>query len=979
MDHVSHEGTLEPTPAGARGTSARVVTALVIALAAFQARFIARLRRCGDAVVESPTGSGKTLLVRTLVALDLGRPRGFTHTIVVAPQEQIERGFLRDRDEAVTWPEGSAAQPTLMVPARLFRAAREDGCGTRKSIRRYLASAERSYALVCTHAALTALQPDDLPADLTGRLLVVDEAHHAPAAGLSRVAGLWRERGGRLLFLTATPYRGDGLPVVLPDMLHLRRPLAEHMEEGYAPRTLASEIMALGKRTQRVSAAQLTGEAAPPRVYTGSTVRAIVRKWEDDGRPKTIMRVPPGRGLLVRRLIAALERAGARVLDATGVERGRKQRFLRALDAERASGPAGSQVDVIVGIQRVLEGTDWATCSSVYCIGIPRSLNMIVQLAGRALRRKPADYRSDYRDLAKLVFFVPCSGGEAIRQLSLEHSRHVLLTCVFMADHAIGMSWIVTAAVQRGVRRGLVDAQAAALDVALDATTEPPDTLVRAEAQLALSAAREELMARGVAPTLGAVVDHVGTTRPDLPQPIVHQAAVEALATQPGGIAEQVSARLESIIARRVRFDPQVQEAMREAFARVTQEFRAATLARSPALETLGQQVHLLTGGAMREFAAKLAAAHPRPLTQDQILTWADEEHAATGRWPTAESGSVRGAPDETWRAIDGALRGGHRGLPAGGSLARLLEEHRGVANRLAPRTLTTEEILEYAARHLAEHKEWPTRDSGRVPGTPFTWSAIDQALIHGRHGLPGGSSLAKLLETLGARNIRNLPPLTDEQVATWARRFLDAHGRWPTRKDGQIDGAPEGETWGRVAAAIEQGLRSLSPRTSLAAFLAEVCGAPAAGTVRRPLTVEQILLDGRAYFTTHGSWPTAESKDPALEARGESWRKIDRALREGFRDLPRTTLVKLLAERLGVRNKNRPGPLSEATIWDWVLAHRRRTGKDPSRDSGPVHGAPGESWGGIDGALKHRARGLTRGETLKQFIARMDKKRRPR
>ncbi|MCW8139593.1 MAG: DEAD/DEAH box helicase family protein, partial [Planctomycetota bacterium] len=403
MDHGSFEFMSASQPAeGRRRAPAAAVVAFV--LAAFQAWFVGRLRRSGDALVEAPTGAGKTLLVRTLVALDLDQPGGFSHAVIACPQEQIERGFLRDHDTTVAWPAGLAAQPTIVIPARLFRAARRDGCGTAPSIRRYLAAAARSYALVCTHAALARLDQNDLPQDLTNRILVIDEAHHCPAAGLARVARLWRSRGGRLVFFSATPFRNDEKPVLLPGMIHLRRSLVEHMEEGWAPRTLASEIIALGRSSQRVRSRQFTGDIPPPRSYTKATARALIEKWIADGRPKTIVRVPPGRGALVRRVVAAFEAAGARVLDATGVGPERKHRFLEALDAERQRGTSGSRIDVIVGILRVLEGTDWPVCSTVYSVGIPRSLQVVMQLVGRALRKKGDDYPAAYRDLARLVF-----------------------------------------------------------------------------------------------------------------------------------------------------------------------------------------------------------------------------------------------------------------------------------------------------------------------------------------------------------------------------------------------------------------------------------------------------------------------------------------------------------------------------------------------------------------------------------------------
>src|SRR5258708_32647298 len=100
------------------------------------------------------------------------------------------------------------------------------------------------------------LTAGDLPADLTGKALFIDEAHHASADGLSEIVALWRERGGQLFFFTATPYRGDGRPVRLEGMRAFRRSLAEHMAEGFAPPHLASEIGALGQPVDAVPARQ---------------------------------------------------------------------------------------------------------------------------------------------------------------------------------------------------------------------------------------------------------------------------------------------------------------------------------------------------------------------------------------------------------------------------------------------------------------------------------------------------------------------------------------------------------------------------------------------------------------------------------------------------------------------------------------------------------------------------------------------------
>jgi hypothetical protein len=75
--------------------------------------------------------------------------------------------------------------------------------------------------------------------------------------------------------------------------------------------------------------------------------------------------------------------------------------------------------------------------------------------------------------------------------------------------------------------------------------------------------------------------------------------------------------------------------------------------------------------------------APKRPeLTTNQILKWADSHHRRTGQWPTRRSGPIPEASENTWNAVDQALRKGVRGLPGDSSLGCLLHEHRGVPLR---------------------------------------------------------------------------------------------------------------------------------------------------------------------------------------------------------------------------------------------------------------------------------------------------------
>lgn len=60
-------------------------------------------------------------------------------------------------------------------------------------------------------------------------------------------------------------------------------------------------------------------------------------------------------------------------------------------------------------------------------------------------------------------------------------------------------------------------------------------------------------------------------------------------------------------------------------------------------------------------------------LTKKLILSWANSHRRRTGTFPTMYSGAITDAPNETWLAVDNALRYGRRGLHGRTTLARLL------------------------------------------------------------------------------------------------------------------------------------------------------------------------------------------------------------------------------------------------------------------------------------------------------------------
>jgi hypothetical protein len=155
-------------------------------------------------------------------------------------------------------------------------------------------------------------------------------------------------------------------------------------------------------------------------------------------------------------------------------------------------------------------------------------------------------------------------------------------------------------------------------------------------------------------------------------------------------------------------------------------------------------------------------------LCEESILAWARAHHERTGEWPHQQSGAVGDAPGEVWANINQALRRGCRGLPGGDTLPRLLQRRLGVgpAKRRPGRpgtlksALRVEGVLAWADAFHAVRGKWPVAGSpavGLPPGEQ--WRAIDEALRTGGRGLPGGSSLVRLLvERRGARKRQTRP-----------------------------------------------------------------------------------------------------------------------------------------------------------------------------------------------------------------------------
>lgn len=352
-----------------------------------------------------------------------------------------------------------------------------------------------------------------------------------------------------------------------------------------------------------------------------------------------------------------------------------------------------------------------------------------------------------------------------------------------------------------------------------------------------------------------------------------------------------------------------------------------------------------------------------RPLSVSRILKWADDFRRRKGEWPNRRSGEIPGT-NETWNRIETALQQGQRSLPGGNSLAQLLATKRGRRNRMRLPQLTSKQIIRWAKRHRRVTGAWPTVDSGAIEGTTETWQTVTGAIARGRRGLEQHSGLAGFLEThVGHRNRKTLPLLSISRILEWADAYHAEKKEWPTRLSGDIPNTAD--TWLSIDSALRKAGRGLRGKSSLPRLLASKRGVKPRLNAQH-LSLDQVVALALKWHQRTGKWPNRQSGE--IDPSGDNWASIDSALRTGARGLPGgSSLTELLVQHCGVRDSKHLPTLSIAQVMNWARAFHAERGRWPVREDGAVFDT-GETWAGIDAALRRGSRGIGRKTSLPQL-----------
>lgn len=344
------------------------------------------------ALLNATMGSGKSLMSRYLTQL-LIKDKTIKGCVVGCPQSQIKPSWSQSSE--VGLPTGGpdhTAHIRRSIKLSKYKwpipEDNEQAEEVNKQIRKAIYD-----GVVVTQQTLMGDKIDLVGLDLTGFLLIIDEAHHLGTSTtlFTKFVKPWLDAGGKLLMVTATAWRTEGDLFLPDDVIPAMWSFAQHVESGYAPanglRVTTHEL----KNTTLTSSTK-AGKLLITNDGSKDTAEQAVALWVKWGKPKYIHNIP-ARGNTTeyaKLLQAEFEKAGARVFNGVGTSLTVKKamgKFIRR-EHRRISEGKKSKFDVLIVVMRGKEGTDWPVASHIGTEGISSSTIDLIQRAGRGTRLK---------------------------------------------------------------------------------------------------------------------------------------------------------------------------------------------------------------------------------------------------------------------------------------------------------------------------------------------------------------------------------------------------------------------------------------------------------------------------------------------------------------------------------------------------------------------------------------------------------------
>jgi len=433
-------------------------------------RVIRELKERALALLASAVGSGKTTVSKIIInEVIKSEVLGIKKVIISSPFLTIAKDFESAEDDEI-WTAPNHPQynaSSYIIGGNSIKLIDDD---TTKEMKRVLKASSydpRSFS----HASLARIEDmmDDPAVSFTDTLLVIDEAHHCfhddedDSVGgtiLGKVVNKAMEKGAKVLYLTATPYRTEGrktIPIVDTEACNpIVRTIGEQIRDGFSPSLDVEYVHIKGdvdflwdkyKHEPTIVDGPNVNFNKPKhgRVYA----EHVYDKWVKEGCPKAIIVIPQGESVKTAEMVKAYfvergfpvgitnrGRSVPSILDAVGNKTTDRERILKEIREDKEQN--GRKYDLVIGCHRFDEGTDVPSASHVYMIGVPGNVRIFHQRVGRILRDKKSVtgysewFGSSWMAKAKAVFFVPLFSK--IDELDNQVARQ-LLHCIFVGEN----------------------------------------------------------------------------------------------------------------------------------------------------------------------------------------------------------------------------------------------------------------------------------------------------------------------------------------------------------------------------------------------------------------------------------------------------------------------------------------------------------------------------------------------------------------
>ena len=342
------------------------------------------------------------------------------------------------------------------------------------------------------------------------------------------------------------------------------------------------------------------------------------------------------------------------------------------------------------------------------------------------------------------------------------------------------------------------------------------------------------------------------------------------------------------------------------------------------------------------------------------IISWAKHHYQETNSWPTYESGVVLAEPSENWGAIRSNLVAGGRGLPSGLSIEKVLTNELGIVGVRSGKNLTEELVIRLAKAHFELTEVYPHEKSTWILDGSDSWAAISAALREGLRGLPGGTSLAQLLDKAGLKANsadRSYPSLME--IIKAAEEFKELNnGNLPSRESGVFPNYLD-LTWGKIDAGLKRGdVIEGTDASSIADLWTKQFGYRNVNNLP-DLSENQILEWCDLFKGRTGQFPSNISQS-VVEMGTETFMSIDVAFRENRRGMNgHSSLSNFLFEKRGKRNNKNLPDLTLKMIVNWMIDWHNETGAWPTVSDGEIPNSGGEKWSNLNATLHRGGRNL--------------------